>query len=84
VGTIREIKKDAGQVVIRHEEIPGFMQAMTMPFSVKDRALFDDLAVGDEVEGTLRVEKEGEEVKDYELVDLVVRRPAPPRNRPRH
>jgi protein SCO1/2 len=66
----------SGQVVIRHEEIPGFMKAMTMPFSVKDRAVFDDLSVGDEVEGTLRVESEGGTVKDYALVDLVVSRPA--------
>jgi protein SCO1 len=75
-GTVRAIKKDAGQVVIRHDEIRGFMQAMTMPFSVKDRALLDDLAVGDEVQGTLRVESEGGQVKDYELTDLVVSRPA--------
>jgi protein SCO1 len=76
VGTVRGIKKDAGQVIIRHEEVPGFMEAMTMPFTLKDRGPFEDLAVGDEVEAKLRVESEGGVVKDYELVDLVVRRPA--------
>ena len=78
VGTVRAIKKDAGQVIIRHAAIAGFMDAMTMPFSLKNRELFDDLAVGDEVVGTLRVEKQGGEVKDYELIDLVVSRPATP------
>jgi protein SCO1/2 len=75
-GTVREIKPESGQVVIRHEEIPGFMKAMSMPFSVPDRALFDDLRVGDEVEGTLRVESEGDLLKDYALVDLAVKKPA--------
>jgi protein SCO1/2 len=77
-GVVREVRRESGQVVIRHEEIAGFMKAMTMPFSVRDRALFDDLRVGDEVEGTLRVESEGDAVKDYQLVDLAVRKPAMP------
>lgn len=75
-GTVVEIKKEAGQVVIRHDEIPGFMAAMTMPFSIKDRALFEDLAVGDEVQGTLRVESVGDQLKDYELVGLAVTKPS--------
>jgi protein SCO1/2 len=76
VGVVRAVKKEAGEVVIRHEKIPGFMEAMTMPFSVKDRAILDELEVGDEVEGKLRVESAGGEVEDYELVDLAVSRPA--------
>ncbi len=48
-----------------------------MPFTVKDPALLDDMGTNDEVEGKLRVEYEGKEIKDYELVDLVVRKPAP-------
>src|SRR5262245_50078430 len=72
-GIVRAIKRDGGQVVIRHEAIPGFMEAMTMPFSVKDRTLLEDLNVGDEVVGSLRVESAGGAVQDYELVDLVVR-----------
>src|SRR5262249_35001926 len=45
---------------------------------LKDRSLLDDVRPGDEVEGSLRVEREGGEVRDYELTDLVVSRPAPP------
>jgi protein SCO1/2 len=73
---VRGIDKESGQVVIRHEEIAGFMKAMTMPFTLKDRAIFDDLRVGDTVEGTLRVSYEGDLVKDYELANLVVSKPA--------
>ena len=77
VGVVREVKAESGLVTIRHQAIPGFMDAMTMPFPVKDRGVLDDLRPGDEVEGTLRVVSERGVVKDYELVDLQVTRPAP-------
>src|SRR3954452_10601749 len=72
VGTVRDVKEESGQVVIHHEKIDGFMPAMTMPFALKDRSVFEDLRTDDEVEGKLRVEYEGGEVKGYELRDLVV------------
>jgi protein SCO1 len=76
-GVVRQVEVKSGLVTIRHREIPGFMDAMTMPFDVKDREVLDDLRPGDEVEGTLRVLSERGVVKDYELVDLQVTRPAP-------
>jgi protein SCO1/2 len=42
-------------IVIRHEDIPGFMPAMTMPFSVKDRRLLEGRAPGDRILATLVV-----------------------------
>ena len=83
VGKVREVNRESGIVSIRHEEIAGFMKAMTMPFSLKGEDVLDDLRPGDEVEGTLRVEMEtsptGEEiVKDYHLQNLEVTVPAPP------
>jgi protein SCO1/2 len=77
-GVVRRVKPDSGQVVIAHDAIPGFMNAMTMPFTLKDHSLLDDVQPDDQVEGQLRVEKEGKVVKDYELTDLVVTRPALP------
>jgi protein SCO1/2 len=65
-------------VTIRHDAIPGFMDGMTMPFTVANRGDLEDVQLGDEVEGTLRVTREGGEVTGYELTDLVVARPAPP------
>lgn len=74
--------KKPGEVIIRHEAMPGFMDAMTMPFTLKDPALLEDVRPGDEVEGKIRVEYVGEQVRDYELEDLVVTKPglstAPP------
>ncbi len=76
VGVVRRVDRGAGQVAIAHEAIPGFMGAMTMPFNLKDRSLLEDVEPGDEVEGPLRVVKEGDIVRDYELENLVVTRPA--------
>jgi protein SCO1/2 len=78
VGVVRQVKKDSGVVTIRHEAIPGFMEAMTMPFTLKDKEALEDVRPGDEVEGSLRVMSERGEVKDYDLTNLVVTRPAPP------
>ena len=46
-GVIRRIGE--GQLEIQHEEIPGFMGAMTMAFSVAEEALSDSLEVGDAI-----------------------------------
>lgn len=78
VGIVRRVTPAAGEVHIQHEAIPGFMDAMTMPFSLEDRRLLDDLKPGDAVEGTLQVDKEGDVVKDYALLNLAVTRPAEP------
>jgi protein SCO1/2 len=69
-GVVRKVDVASGEVTIAHEAIPGFMPAMTMPFTLKNKASLEDIQPGDEVEGTLRVESVGGEVKDYDLVDL--------------
>ena len=79
VGVVRHVSPQDGQVTIRHEEIPGFMVAMTMPFTLKDKTNLEDVHPGDEVEGSLRVESEGGEVVDHELTALNVTRYAPPK-----
>ena len=46
-GVIQSIGE--GLLEIQHEEIPGFMGAMTMAFSVAEEAMNDSLEVGDEI-----------------------------------
>jgi len=72
-GVVREIDTESGEVMIRHEEIPGFMKAMTMPFDLKGQEVLGELFVGDEVEGTLVVKAD-----DMLLKDVVITNPAPP------
>jgi protein SCO1/2 len=76
IGVVRETMKDSGQVMIRHDAIPGFMSAMTMPFHVDDHDLLEEIHAGDEVAGTLEVVTEAGDVRSYRLRDLRVTRPA--------
>jgi protein SCO1/2 len=46
-------------VVIKHEEIKGFMPAMTMPYEVRDARVLDHLVPGDLVNATLVVFSNG-------------------------
>ena len=48
-GRVISIDKAEKQVTVDHGDIPGFMGAMTMPYPVKDAALLDPLAPGDEI-----------------------------------
>jgi protein SCO1/2 len=75
-GEVRKVEKEAREVTLRHEAIPGFMEAMTMPFHVENPATLEDLRPGDQVEGKLRVERKNGEISDYQLLDLTVTKPA--------
>jgi protein SCO1 len=75
-GEVRKVVKEGRELVIRHEAIPGFMVAMTMPFKAPKDADLDDFQVGDHVEGTLRVESENGATSDYHLLNLEVSKPA--------
>jgi protein SCO1/2 len=57
-GKIVSFNKAQQQVVIRHEEVPGFMEAMTMPFTLREEAAFDVMRAGDEIQATLVVDNE--------------------------
>ncbi len=59
-GVIKELEPDGKTAVIRHEAIPGYMEAMTMPFEVRDTNLLHGLKPGDTVSFKLAVTpKEG-------------------------
>jgi protein SCO1 len=44
-----------GEVMLDHEAIPGFMEAMTMPYKVKDSAILSELHPGDVLTADLMV-----------------------------
>lgn len=52
-GVVKDIRPQARQVVIAHEAIPGFMDAMTMEFEVKEERLLEGIASGQTVTFTL-------------------------------
>jgi len=58
-GQILSVSPDRVEASIKHEEIPGFMAAMTMPYKVKDAKEYADLKAGDLITSTLVVESDG-------------------------
>jgi protein SCO1/2 len=58
-GLVRELPADGETVVVRHEEIPGFMPKMTMTFNVRDTNDLRGLQVGDAI--TFNVKATGED-----------------------
>jgi protein SCO1 len=72
-GVVRKVDPASGEVMIAHETIPGFMPAMTMPFTLADKTLLEDVRPGDEVEAPLRVQfADDGRAKDYQLEDFAV------------
>jgi protein SCO1/2 len=54
-GKIVSVDKQAKEIVVDSEAIPGFMGAMAMPYPVKVAASMDPLAPGDEIRADLVV-----------------------------
>ncbi|HVE65155.1 MAG TPA: SCO family protein [Thermoanaerobaculia bacterium] len=56
-GIVREVDAAKREVTVEHEEIPGYMDAMTMSFSVRDDPqVFEILRAGDRLEAKLVVD----------------------------
>jgi protein SCO1/2 len=54
-GQILVVKPETNEVLVKHDDIPGFMPAMTMPYTVNDPAIIKDRAAGDLITATLVV-----------------------------
>lgn len=48
-GQVMAKDQAAGQLTVKHDDIPGFMPAMTMPYKVKDPAAMQDVQPGDTI-----------------------------------
>lgn len=69
-GVVVSVDRAGGKVTLKHEAIPGYMDAMTMPFAVGEVKILDDLRPGDVVEAKLLV---GD--RSSHLEGIVVSRP---------
>ncbi|MBI2948449.1 MAG: SCO family protein [Verrucomicrobia bacterium] len=54
-GVLKKLEAGSRTVTIQHEEVPNFMPAMTMPFTVKDTKELQGLAPGDAISFQLHV-----------------------------
>src|SRR6185295_18068908 len=66
-GVVVEVKPAEKSVEIKHEDIPGYMRAMTMSFDVKDTNELAGLAAGDQVSFRMNV------TKTYGWIDQIQR-----------
>src|SRR5579862_5302381 len=67
-GQIQSLEPARKLVVIKHEDIKGFMPAMTMPYEVREAKVLDGLAAGDLINATLVVVSNGAYVTDIRKV----------------
>src|SRR5690242_16436616 len=58
-GQVQSIDTPRKLVVVKHEEIKGFMPAMTMPYEVEEASALSSLAPGDLISATLVVFSNG-------------------------
>ena len=78
-GQILSIEPNRLQANIKHEEIKGFMGAMTMPYKVRDAKEFADLKPGDLINSTLVVVSNDAYLKNVKKVgDAPLPAAAPP------
>lgn len=68
-GTVRKIKDEGRVAVIDHEAIPGYMEAMVMPFQAKDATVFSTTKPGDLVEFDYRVAPGGAWVENLTVIE---------------
>lgn len=54
-GTVQSIDVKNHQVVVDGDDVPGYMDAMSMPYSVPDEKALKALAVGDKIRADLIV-----------------------------
>ena len=67
-GRIISVDKLGHQLIIDHDAIPGFMEAMTMPYSVADNAMLEQVGPGDEIRADIKVEGEHIAIDKVEVV----------------
>jgi protein SCO1 len=70
-GKVVSVDRTQLRVTISHGEIPGYMDAMTMPFILKDPSIINDINAGDSIQATVFVS----DAQTW-LEDVVITKPA--------
>lgn len=66
------VSTDKTHVTLDHEAVPGFMDAMTMSYKLKDPDLISELHPGDRITARINVTQDSEGFHDPELDNIVV------------
>jgi protein SCO1/2 len=79
-GTV--VSTDATHVTLNGEEVPGFMEAMTMPYKLKDPSVVSELHPGDRITATVLADQDAAGFKNIRLDNIVVVAQARPDYKP--
>lgn len=69
-GVVREARPAKSQLVVKHEEIPGYMDAMTMPFTVRDPKILESVKPGDAITFQLHVTDQDHWIDGLKIVGV--------------
>ncbi len=72
-GTVVSTDPADGIVVVNHEAIPGFMEAMTMPYQLKNPADARNLHPGDTITARVLVSKDSQQTVLLDGIEVVAR-----------
>ena len=66
-GQILGVNRDKMEILVKHEEIPGLMAAMTMPWKVQTASMLDNLGPGDLITSEIEVDNnQGVDHEDHQ------------------
>jgi protein SCO1/2 len=81
-GKIVSVNAEKGSILLDHEAVPGFMDAMTMPYDLKDKGIAKEFHPGDHITAKLLVRKTSDGYVDPMLDQIVITAQAKPDYKP--
>ena len=81
-GVVVQLVPANSSIVLKHESIPGFMEAMTMEYRLNDPSALSELHPGDKITATLVVDEDSAGPTNMRLTDVVVIAQARPDYKP--
>ena len=81
-GKVVRVDADKGSILLDHEPVPGFMEAMTMSYKLKDPGIISELHAGDRISAKLLVRKTSLGYEGAMLDEIVVTAQARPDHKP--
>jgi protein SCO1/2 len=83
-GKIMSVDKIGHELIIDHDAIPGFMEAMTMPYSVTEDKLLNQVSPGDEIKADLKVQGDHIAIDRVQVLAKAPAGSAPVQPKPMH
>lgn len=68
IALVKNITPSGNYMVLEHEDIEGYMSAMTMPFEVRDASVIEGIQVGDSVKVKITIDATGIYVSEAGLI----------------